>query len=83
MRILLTNLAMKFIGGTEVYVYSIAEELIRRGYIVYYYTPNDGDIGFRLRQIGVHRYSDQQVDLILCNHDTVNDLMGTAPVIQS
>ena len=83
MRILITNLALESFGGTEVYVYAIAEVLIRRGYIVYYYTPHDGGIGFRLRELGVQRYSNQQVDLILCNHNTVSDFIGTAPIIQT
>ncbi len=71
MRILLGNNHLQKVGGTENYTYALAEELLRRGHTVEYFTLSKGEISDRLENLGVKFMSHKSYDLILANHTRV------------
>ncbi len=70
MRILLSNNHLQKVGGTENYTYALAEELLRRGHEVEYFTFNRGEVSDRFERLGVPFMCHRHYDLILANHTT-------------
>lgn len=72
MKILLTNLYLDDFGGTEMWCYTMAKELIKRGHRVDVYTPKAGKIFNEIAKLGVGLSYGGDYDLILDNHNQVN-----------
>lgn len=83
MRILITNLYLNDFCGSECWCYSIASELIRRGYGVYAYTPNKGEFFKEFEKLGVKFADSGRFDLILDNHKIVKTQKFVGPIIHT
>ena len=83
--ILVANHHLDKVGGTESYTYAMAEELVKRGYHVEYFTFFRGEVSHRLeKDFSIRFMSGKKYDLILANHNTcVNYLFGKGFVIQT
>ncbi len=85
MRILVSNNRLEKVGGTENYLYTLAEELVRKGHKVEYFTRHKGEISRKLEDdLGVKFMSHKKYDLVLANHrTTVKRLFSKAYTIQT
>lgn len=83
MRILITNLYLNDFCGSECWCYSIASELIRRGYEVFAYTPNRGKFFEEFEKLGVKFANSGTFDLILDNHKIVKTQKFVGPIIHT
>lgn len=83
--ILLANHHLDKTGGTETYTYAIAEELIRRGITVEYFTFRRGEMSSRMeRDLNISFMTRNRYPLILANHNTcVNYLFNKGFTIQT
>ncbi len=83
MRILMTNHSFHEIGGTEMWVVTVSNELIRRGHEVHLYTFMEGDAADILNEdVVIHTIPpSESYDLVLCNHNTCYSMVrDLAPV---
>lgn len=72
MRVLVATNHLEGIGGTEVYTYSLINELLRRGFDVEYFAFRKGTTSERIEKMGAKFYSGKKsYDLILGNHNPV------------
>jgi len=77
-KILITNVSLKYYGGTERYVYDLAKVLKDNGSEVFVYSQHHGDVSERLKYLGVNivpdigglRYviQNHSLDIIHCHH---------------
>lgn len=72
MNILVANNYLHRIGGTEVYTYSIIEELKNRGLNVEYFTFKRGEVSEKIEEnLNVKFKTRKSYDLIIANHNPV------------
>ncbi|OJX90625.1 MAG: hypothetical protein BGP01_04390 [Paludibacter sp. 47-17] len=70
MNILIANHHLKRTGGTENYSFALAEEMVRLGHQVEYFTYTKGYVSKKLEESGIRFKSRKTYDLILANHKT-------------
>lgn len=70
MNILIANHHLKRTGGTENYSFALAEELVRLGHQVEYFTYTKGYVSKKFEEAGIRFKSRKTYDLILANHKT-------------
>lgn len=69
--ILVANNHLEKVGGSETFVYTLIEELLKRNYLVEYFTFFKGEVSQRIeRDLDVSFMSKSKYDLILTNHQT-------------
>lgn len=71
MRILLTNLQLWPIRGSESWCYAVGSELIRRGHKVYIYSPQPREGIPYFRNAGIEYVTSGEFDLVLENHRVI------------
>lgn len=84
MNILLGSNHLVRTGGTETFVYALAESLQKMGHNVEYFSFERGEVSSKLEKIGIRFMSKNKYDLILANHKPVVDfLVGRGVIIQT
>lgn len=76
MVILITAQKLDELGGSQTFTFTIAKELISRGYEVEYATERDGLVGKKLKELGAKkRRSRRNYDLVVVNQHTNLELI--------
>lgn len=85
LRILVANNHLDTIGGTEVYAYTVIEELVKRKYEVEYFTFTKGVVSEIIENdLNVKFMTKKKYDLILANHiSCVRHLFNRGIIIQT
>lgn len=83
--ILIANNHLNSLGGSETYTYTLAEELVRQGFNVEYFTFDKGLVSAKMeKDLGIGFRQKRKYDLILANHHTcVNHLRLRGFIIQT
>jgi len=90
MKILLTNHALNLLGGSELWIYTIGSELVKRGHKVDVFTNVLGDISVLVNRIKpwanvITSKPRDEYDLVIANHTTTTDAIMhlTCPKIRN
>lgn len=71
MNILVSNNHLIATGGTETFVYTLVEQLLKEGHNVEYYCIERGDVSNRIeKELNIKFSTRKKYDLILANHNT-------------
>ncbi|MEL0643540.1 UDP-glycosyltransferase [Olleya sp. Ti.3.14] len=83
--ILVANNHLEGIGGTETFTFTLIEALLKKHYVVEYFTFKKGEASNKIeKNLGVNFMSKSKYDLILANHNTcVNYLSRKGIIIQT
>ena len=84
MHILVATNHLEKTGGTECYTFALAQELVKQGHDVEYFTFQKGAISNKIEALGIKYRSRIFYDLILANHiNVVNHLYKRGYIIQT
>lgn len=73
MHVLIATNHLEKTGGTECYTFALAQELVKQGHDVEYFTFQKGEISNRIEKLGIKFRSRIFYDIILANHKSIVD----------